>query len=138
MKRFFNKLYFAAFLRQDIVAVLRFLVVGGGMSLIYIIGTTIGVEIFDWPILTTNIVFYIIATIIGYLANYFWTFGSTAAHRTAVTKYLTVSVLCFGLNTVFITLVSVVAHIPVVISTTAFMGGWAVISFFLQRNFIYR
>lgn len=121
-----------------LIPIFRFLVVGGGISLVYILGTTVGVEYFRWPVLPTNIGFYLLSTALGYILNYFWTFGSTTAHGAAFGKYLFVAAIGFALNTGFIAVSSVAFSIPVIITTTIFTGSWAVISFFLQRNFIYK
>lgn len=124
--------------RATLISIFRYLVTGGGIAAVYILGTTVGVEALDWPVLPTNIGFYALSTVLGYLINYYWTFGSEAPHGSAFVRYLLVAGAGFGLNTAWIALTTVRLGLPVFVTTTIFTGGWAVISFLLQRNFIYR
>lgn len=119
-------------------AVFKYLTIGIGVTLLYIGGTTLTVTVLKWPTLLCNSGFYALSTILSYLANYYWSFKSGASHGKAFAKYLSVALAGFALNALFIYGLSVVLSVPIWMSTTAFSGLWPLVSFFAQKNFVFR
>ena len=80
-------------------AIVRYVVVG-------VLGTAIHFGILaalvEWfhmdPVLSSGIGF-VVTLIVSYVLNHTWTFRSTARHRSALPRYVAVSVLGLGLNT---------------------------------------
>ena len=114
-------------------------------ALVGILGTAIhfGVlaALVEWfsfdPVLASGIGF-VVTLIVSYGLNFAWTFSSTARHRTALPRYVVVSVFGLGLNTL-------VMHLAVRVFGLWYIAGQALVvllvpatNFVLNRSWAFR
>jgi len=124
--------------REDFIPFIKYLIIGSAVYVFYIVGTSLSVEIFDQPIMFSNIIFYILSIFLAYIANYYWSFQSSQKHKLAFIKYVAVSIIGLSINAVFIYSLSVIFAAPIWLSTTAFSALWPIISFIAQKKFVYK
>lgn len=138
MTQFLRPLFEKITQNENFEAFVKYVVIGISVTIIYIGGTTLSVDVLGWPVLVSNFFFYTLSTVLSYTANYYWSFSSSANHSSAFLKYIFIASMGLALNTAFIYVSSVVLKTPIWISTTIFAVTWPVFSFFAQKNFIYR
>lgn len=79
--------------------ILKYGVVGVLGTLVHIGVLAFVVEIFQGNAMLGSIIGFLCALLISYLLNYYWTFESTHDHLSSFARYLIVSLVGLGLNT---------------------------------------
>jgi putative flippase GtrA len=74
---------------------LRFASVGATGTAVQYLVLWLGVETMGWPAAISSAIGYVLGSVVNYLLNYFFTFGSGKSHVEAATKYY--AVLAIGL-----------------------------------------
>ncbi len=119
------------------IDLIKYLVVGGGALVIYILGTSLAVEVFNWPIMPSNIGFYLSVTLFSYLGNYYWSFESSGKHSETLMKYIVLAAIGVVLNMAFIYILTHLLNIAIFMSTTLFCAFWPFVSFLVQKAYVY-
>jgi len=119
------------------ISFLKYLIVGGGALLIYIVGTSVSVEILNWSVMLSNIGFYTGVTLFSYLCNYYWSFGASGTHIETLAKYVVLAGIGVGLNALFVYVMTPVLNVPIYLSTVMFCVLWPVASFLIQKKYVY-
>jgi putative flippase GtrA len=77
---------------------LRFASVGATGTAVQYLVLWAGVEAMGWPAALSSALGYMLGSIVNYLLNYFFTFGSDKSHVEAATKYYAVLAVGLGIT----------------------------------------
>lgn len=128
-----------SFLKSESFAQLfKYLIVGGGITGLYLGGVLLGSLFTEFPPLWINSFFYILSAIIGYLLNYYWSFKAEGEHLTTLFKYTVLAAAGVVLNAIYVWGLLKVLPVPLVVISFSFAAMWPIISFFGQKHYVYR
>lgn len=130
IKRFLNSEAAAQFVKYVVCGLATVAFYVGGVWLIS--GLT------NFPDLWVNSIFYVFATVFGYLLNYFWSFQSDSDHTKSFLKYLIVAAVGIGLNYFAVKYMTMGLGFSLAIAALVFAALWPIFSFVAQKFFVYR
>lgn len=117
---------------------LKYLIVGGGITALYLGGVLLGSYFTDFPPLWVNSFFYILSAIVGYLLNYYWAFKADGQHLITLVKYTVVACAGIALNALYVWIMLRIFPVPLVVISFSFAAMWPLVSFFAQKHFVYK
>ncbi len=85
-----------------------------------------------------NIVAYSLATLLNYFLNFYWSFGSKQTHGLASTKFLTLVLVGLISNSVFVSTLTQLGGVSLLLAATLFSVIWPLVSFSAQKIWVFR
>lgn len=122
---------------ESFTQLLKYLVVGGSITSLYLGGVLAGSLWTDFPPILINSFFYIVSAIVGYLLNYYWAFKADGQHLTTLLKYTLIASTGIILNAVYVWALLKTLPAPLVVISFSFAAIWPIVSFFAQKYFVY-
>lgn len=116
----------------------RFLVSGGTAAVLHWLLLWIGIEVGGWEGTISTTVGFVVAAVVSYLLNYFWTFRSVASHLYALPRFLAVSITGLLLNAGIFAAIHYGFNVHYLLAQLVATGTVLFWNFFLQRAWSFR
>lgn len=126
-------------MREKAFKIFRYLVSGGSAAVVHIAMLFVFVEFFHLWYVLGSVFAFLIAFVVSFLLQKFWTFKNTnkdGIHKQA-TVYFIVAVINLGLNTLFIYLAVEFLNLHYILGQIVASGLIAISSFFIYSKFIF-
>lgn len=91
---------------------LRFISVGGGATIVHVVAALFLNGVLAIAPLWANCFAFVLAWSVSYWGNWRWTFAAASAHRSAMPRFLALSVCLFGINQAIVYVGTVVLGWP--------------------------
>jgi len=110
--------------------VAKFATVGGGATGVHVLTALALNSLLQVAPLRANFVAFLVASLVSYMGNWFWTFDGTSHHAFSLPRFAALSLSCFAVNQAIVYGVVELLHqplwlamVPVVVVVPAF-GFW--------------
>jgi putative flippase GtrA len=81
---------------------------------------------------------YSLATVLNYLLNYHWSFGSSRPHLAATWRFAVLAAAGIAANAAFVAGMLALTHWPVFVIALIFAAAWPLVSFLAMRLWVFR
>ena len=116
----------------------KFITVGGFATGVHV-ATALGLHtVFAMPALIANVVAFLVACAVSYLANWRWTFGTVQGHAYAAPRFLIVAIAGFCVNQTVVFILHELLHQPFWLAIIPAVALVPAGTFWLNRTRVFR
>jgi putative flippase GtrA len=115
----------------------KFATIGVGATVIHVASALLFNSVAKFSALQSNFLAFLVASAFTYCGNYFWTFSRTGAVSATLTRFVFLSVICFGVNQSIVYIVTSMMQLPLWVAMIPVVAVIPAFSFWVSKTKVF-